>query len=346
MAPGEAMTSGGNSESGSTATSLVPSSTLSETIQFYSYPQALALELLLPILRLQLPISNPIYNRFQAPHNTPDRHCLFAATFPPNSQPIPEIYTIVFSDRSRRNETQIWAFNSLSNPIYRDPLSPAQTKLLQIHVSSLLTFLKNTVIPEAPGHPFDPTLFLGCFHSRITSTLVSLPSRDPSRPLISYNSAWNHFIVPTKTPSLLESGPIPPPEPFTVTRVLASHLPLVISTSSIPRSAANLMLQPSLGLLTPDGSLVAWAFIGLDGSLATLYVMPEYRGKGLATYVARELARKLGEGGFADMGYSGDSGFVHGDVFEGNTASERVMKALEGRIVAEVSYTRVDSDAW
>jgi hypothetical protein len=346
MASGEAMISGGNSEPGSTATSLIPSSSPSESIQFYAYPQALALELLLPVLRTQLPISNPIYNRFQAPHNTPDRHCLFAATFPPNSQLVPEIYTIVFSDRSRRNETQIWVFNSLTNPIYPDPLSPAQTKLLQTHVSSLLTFLKNTIIPEAPGHPFDPSLFMGCFHSRITSALVSLPSNDPSRPLVTYNTPWNHFIISTRTPSLLQSGPVPPPEPFTVTRVLPSHFPLVISTSSIPRSAANLVLQPSLGLLTPEGSLVAWAFIGIDGTLATLYVMPEYRGKGLATYVARELVRKLGKGEFADMGYSGDSGFVHGDVFEGNTASERVMKALEGKIAAEVSYMRVDSDAW
>ncbi|KAM3080960.1 hypothetical protein ACMFMG_004919 [Clarireedia jacksonii] len=346
MAPEEAMMTSGNSELGSTATSLIPSSPSSKPIQFYAYPQALALELLLPVLRLQLPTSNPIYNRFQAPHNTPDQHCLFAATFPPNSQPVPEIYTIVFSDRSRRNESQIWIFNSLMNPKYPDPLSSAQTQLLQTHISSLLTFLKNTTIPEAPGHPFDPILFLACVHSRIVSVLLSLPSHDPSRPLITYRTVWNYFPIPTRTPSLLESAPTPPPSPFTLTRVLPSHLPLVISTSSIPRSAATLMRQPSLGLLTPDGSLVAWVFIGVDATLATLYVLPEYRGKGLATYVSREIVRQLGKGEFADMGYSGDSGFVHGDVLADNTASERVMKALGAVIEGEYSYIRVDSDAW
>ncbi|TGO82721.1 hypothetical protein BPOR_0771g00060 [Botrytis porri] len=88
--------------------------------------------------------------------------------------------------------------------------------------------------------------------------------------------------------------------------------------------------------------MVAWAFVGIDGTLATLYVLPSHRGLGLATYVARELIRRFGIGEFADLGFNGSSGFVHSDVKEGNAGSEGVMRALRGKRSWESSYLWVD----
>lgn len=136
------------------------------------------------------------------------------------------------------------------------------------------------------------------------------------------------------------------PEGFKVGRVPADQLDLVISTSHVPRQVATLLLQPSVGLLNKEGKLAAWGYIGVDGSFATLYVMPEYRGNGLASYVAVELLGTLGAGGFTDLGYDGRSGFVLSDVHEGNLGSEGVMKSLGGKIMWESTYVHVDGDVF
>src|SRR6266536_1208646 len=156
------------------------------SVQFYRYPQEMALSTFPPILHSHLPHSNPLYNRILAPHNTPPRHCLFAATFPPDSstQP-PETYTIIFSDRSRHSESQIWTFNPL---ITHSSLSPTQEELLTEHMQACVLFLKNTHIPEAPGWPFSPLLKYACLHSHMYSSLVKLTQPKDAMP---YMTEWN-----------------------------------------------------------------------------------------------------------------------------------------------------------
>ena len=105
------------------------------------------------------------------------------------------------------------------------------------------------------------------------------------------------------------------------------------------------MLQlPNVGLLNQQGRLVAWAYVGIDGSFITLYVLPEYRGKGLATYVAVEMLVRLDRGEFADLGFDGSSGWVHSDVKQGNGGSEGVMMSLGGKVGWVSSYVWVDSE--
>jgi hypothetical protein len=96
--------------------------------------------------------------------------------------------------------------------------------------------------------------------------------------------------------------------------------------------------------MNPEGKIVAWGYLGIDGSLATLYVLPEYRGKGLATQVAVELLSQLENGGFSDLGYAGKSGYVHSDVKVGNVGSEGVMKSIGGKVEWTSSYLHLDSD--
>ena len=104
------------------------------------------------------------------------------------------------------------------------------------------------------------------------------------------------------------------------------------------------MLLPSIGILSPEGRLAAWGYIGIDASFATLYVVPEQRGKGLASFVARELLGRLGRGEYKDLGYAGENGWVHSDVKKGNVESEGVMKVLGGKVGWESSYLHVDCD--
>lgn len=127
-------------------------------------------------------------------------------------------------------------------------------------------------------------------------------------------------------------------------RVPDEQLDLVISTSSIPRQAETLKQQPSVGILDGEGKMVAWGYIGIDASFATLYVLPEHRGKGLAKCVASELTGRLGRGEFADLGFDGKSGWVHSDVYDGNEGSERVMRSLGGRLESRSFYVWIDSE--
>lgn len=105
-----------------------------------------------------------------------------------------------------------------------------------------------------------------------------------------------------------------------------------------------MLFLPNVALLDEEGKMAAWGYIGIDGSLATLFAVPEYRGKGLAKYVARALLGGLGRGAFSHLGYDGKSGWVHADVKAGNAASEGVMKELGGNVAWESSYVWVDSE--
>ena len=129
-----------------------------------------------------------------------------------------------------------------------------------------------------------------------------------------------------------------------MSRVPEDQLDIVVSTSSIPREPSTLKGQANVGIMDAEGKLAAWGYLGIDGSLATLYVLPEHRGKGLATRVAVELLSRYERGEFADLGYAGRSGYVHSDVKVGNKESEGVMKSIGAKVNGTSSYPHVDSD--
>lgn len=81
-----------------------------------------------------------------------------------------------------------------------------------------------------------------------------------------------------------------------------------------------------------EGELVAWAFLGTDGSLTSLHVEPQHRGRGLAKAVTRKLMRDMArqEGARRFRG-SGGVEVVSSDIFVGNVESEGVVRALGGR---------------
>jgi GNAT superfamily N-acetyltransferase len=155
---------------------------------------------------------------------------------------------------------------------------------------------------------------------------------------------WNAWITYTTPFSSGTKERRRLPDGFKVGQVPKDQLDVVLATSTIKRQASTYLTLPSVGLLNEEGLLIAWSFIGIDGSLATLYVLPEYRGRGLASYVAGELLRKLKGGDFKDMGYDGTSGCVQSDVKDGNEGSERVIRALGGKILWTSNYVWVDSD--
>lgn len=198
-------------------------------------------------------------------------------------------------------------------------------------------------MPSAPGWPFADPLRLACLHSHFAAAVLAIAKPHDA---IVHRTTWQFYTIDVSalgtTTTREASRPLAPG--FSIGTVPEAQLDMVLATSSIKRQPSTLLILPNVGILDAGGKLVAWGYIGIDSSFATLYVVPDHRGKGLASVVARELLGKLARGGFAHMGYAGASGWVHADVARGNGGSEGVMRAVGGTTAWESEYVHVLSE--
>ncbi|KAL8370652.1 hypothetical protein RB595_000832 [Gaeumannomyces hyphopodioides] len=110
----------------------------------------------------------------------------------------------------------------------------------------------------------------------------------------------------------------------------SSHVAHTAVCIAIHRS--TLMTLPSLGIRLSDGRLVAWSFLGVDGTLSTLHCEEPFRGRGLAKAMATKLINDHNEG-------FGNDGFCAADVHTGNTKSQAVCRSIGGRKGWRVSWS-------
>ena len=122
------------------------------------------------------------------------------------------------------------------------------------------------------------------------------------------------------------------------------------ATATATRTAADAREGEGQG----RGALVAWAFLGVDGSLTSLHVEPEHRGRGLAKAVSRRLFRSLADdasamgfraadgAGDGVGGYGRGEGWAHSDVAEENLGSAGVARAMGGKEGWRVRWVSVD----
>ncbi|GAB7363554.1 hypothetical protein MBLNU230_g3821t1 [Neophaeotheca triangularis] len=134
------------------------------------------------------------------------------------------------------------------------------------------------------------------------------------------------------------------PAGFRWSKLHPDDLALVIKRSHIPRKPRTLGLLHNLAIYPEDGEMeelglrraapIAWAFVGLDASLTTLHVEPEWRGLGLAGKLTGSLFRAGLEefivNEIGDAAGVGDEIMAHAVVVQGNQASIRVMEGLGG----------------
>lgn len=142
--------------------------------------------------------------------------------------------------------------------------------------------------------------------------------------------------------------------------VLDSHLDLVQSRTNIPRSRAQLSSMVGTAIYCDseseaegdDEMPIAWAFLGVDGPLATLHVEPEHRGKGLALCLSKETMRR----GMDPTGIFGadrldfvdetlrqkTTAWVHTEVAQLNKASRRVMEKVGGEVKTTVMWVVIE----
>lgn len=135
--------------------------------------------------------------------------------------------------------------------------------------------------------------------------------------------------------------------------VLPHQFDLVSSRTHIPRSRESLSRMPGVAIYydgTAAGSTegdeempIAWEFLGVDGSLATLHVEPEHRGRGLAVQISKETMRsRLAEGGIFRPQGEKEEAWGYADVATGNAASRRVMEKIGGKMAWTNTWTVIE----
>ncbi|KAL5335455.1 hypothetical protein BJX70DRAFT_375023 [Aspergillus crustosus] len=140
-----------------------------------------------------------------------------------------------------------------------------------------------------------------------------------------------------------------------------THIDLVTSRTNIPRSKEALLAMGGVALFhdAPDSAPekpnhgeeelpIAWAFLGFDGSLCSLHVEPEFRGRGLAAIVGREVM-KNGVGRFEtgtvklkQANGEKEKEWFFADVAVENLASRRVMEKMGGLVGWTISWMVVE----
>jgi GNAT superfamily N-acetyltransferase len=129
--------------------------------------------------------------------------------------------------------------------------------------------------------------------------------------------------------------------------------PLVLSRTEIPRSVKTLKLLPSVAVRrsasgADPGDMVAWCFLGVDSSLTSLHVEPEFRGRGLGKLLSKKLFQVFSDGGGTVNGskafgtMSREEAWIHADVGRDNVGSRRVMEGLGGKAAWEDYWCLVD----
>ncbi|KZT26768.1 hypothetical protein NEOLEDRAFT_207535 [Neolentinus lepideus HHB14362 ss-1] len=123
---------------------------------------------------------------------------------------------------------------------------------------------------------------------------------------------------------------------FTISPLTALDIQTLVSTSAIPHSKEYFLSRCDtsicIGTIGAEGSPsqpVAWALQHTDGSIGTLYVQPELRGKGLARTVVESLVRRLDQ---AEMPEERGGAFRWNwvDTVENNVNAERFFGSLQG----------------
>jgi len=347
------------------------------SVRSYSLTSPTATSLIshaLDALRPHLPTSLPLYRRLQFGRFFDNASCLLTnvqltekdTTTTNTSEDEQRPWLIAFVDRSCRPETEVWLFGSWESKPPRvtdyegwkdvDRLVlalvktvknlPVPTSIHQDVLDAQAATIENDDKRDAIGksrndyssHAHNPDIVLwGAIHEQtapIFQRLNVLSEQDHDVP--------NHTFV-------FDVASLPPPRPLPEGLrwgdMTPGHLALVRSRTQIPRQDRTLAILPSLAIYPTSSSdaassvaPIAWAFIGLDASLSTLHVEPEWRGKGLA----KAITTKLFEDKLSKFWEDGLEQIAHGYVTVGNKASEGMMRSLGGTSHWVCYWSRVD----
>ncbi|KFH42744.1 hypothetical protein ACRE_065290 [Hapsidospora chrysogenum ATCC 11550] len=265
------------------------------------------------LLKAHIPYSLPLLRRLQtskyrqagASTSTESRTILVTGAHD-DGRPQHQRFTAAYLDLSGGPETQMWLYSTLENA--KLPPSHDDEAYYRKQLSELVravTSLVREYGSEAMHYPGG--LLLGTLSTPVRRLLEDM---DRVRPRATgYYDKW-----------LFRAEDLPPEGEL----------------AELPRGMRPLLASlPSEVIRLDNGTPVAWAFLGPDGSLISLHCEEPYRRRGLSKALAAKLMRR-GPGAYADDGWA--SADVAGD----NLASRAMCKSLGGTRHWEVSWVLFD----
>lgn len=289
-------------------------------------------------LKNYFPASLPIFHRIRSHQNIPERQTLLLANFTPIQLDVStelDVYgpaMISFVDRSRPNESQVAIFSTLClRAADSVVISKESRKLLADQLRELLRTIHHIGNSYAAAdvkplnYPFSPILRFTASDQTIADILIHDLAVNSS-----YYYEWDELIFSTpQVKRILSARRLP--EGYELGSVPSDKIDVITSTSKVKREVATLLQNHNAAVLFTDPNtaykeLVAWAYLSIDQSLTTMYVLPEHRGKGLAKLVAASLMGDLCDG-LVGAGKT-QSDWCFAQVAADNLESQKVCKAL------------------
>lgn len=316
----------------------------------------------LEILQPHLPESISLYQRLQF------GHFHYAATLISNldllaSPSTSQQWLLAFVDRSARPESQAWIFGSWdAKPASSGHVSRLETdETLQDQlVLSLGKAVKSLGVPESAHQHFIHDMASGADKATYLSSDDRIQMFDTS--IVSCGG------IPSTTTSILQrtglvshrfkSGTLPYRKYMFDLASMAGgnaardlpaglqwgpletrHYELIRDRIHVPRQDSTLAVMRSIGVFCEQSDdPVAWSFLGLDGSVTSLFIEPRWRGKGLAKVMTAELLR----GKMDSFWGRNDERLAHALVSVDNEASSRMCESLGGVDNGLVYRLRID----
>ncbi|KAF1839898.1 uncharacterized protein K460DRAFT_371847 [Cucurbitaria berberidis CBS 394.84] len=334
-------------------------------MQIYEHPATSPI--LRKALKALLPYSINLIYRSQHPSRTEDAHIL--STFSPSVTKVPQCWAAAYLDRSMRPETELWIFAAGEKPHHHSSATQDFCSTCKRAVLLILDYMATLSIP--PLHPNNipalelakqhekehPTprpdgsyalstgtymrhllepkvVTLGCCHRAVVQICREVGILRFEFPGV--DAELNKFIFEiTELPETKEL-----PKGLRWGEMREHDIAVVKERTSIPRSTKTLLSLNSVGVFEEEmDTPVAWAFLGLDGSLTALHTEEGYRGKGIAKAVAAKIFRQYAPG--LAVNQEGNA-YSHADVYVGNLQSESVCRSLGGKPMWKCFWVRIN----
>ncbi|GAB7341464.1 hypothetical protein MBLNU457_7702t1 [Dothideomycetes sp. NU457] len=283
-------------------------------------------------------------------------------------------WIIAFVDRSRRPETEVFlscSWESDTSLIHDEITQNEECTALVISLLSALATLPAPLSEPQTQNPSEPAheeniytshlsspsqILLGAIHSTTAILIRNLHVLAPSSiEKEGLPEAYNRWVFPLHSLPSISGEKFSLPDGLVFGELRECDFGLVRSRTLIPRQESTLRCLARVAVYDRtrsggrkeegmngeegDEKPVAWAFLGVDGSLSTLHVEEGYRGRGLARAVAVRLWEE--EMAVFTRGQGGER-WASADVATYNKESNAVCRGLGGEVAYVDYWLRVD----
>ncbi|KAM0273997.1 hypothetical protein ACHAQH_008054 [Verticillium albo-atrum] len=299
---------------------------------FSDVPSGL-LDLLVPHLPYSLSLVRRLQFTSASPTGkTPSARIIFASDDQLSgkheaAEPSTRHFTVSYFDPSRGPETQTWIYSTLEDAHARDSsvvLNPDEISHCENQILAVVSEIKRVTREYDAVEPlaYPRQVLIGTLNHAVRAVLRK------HGVAMTHRHDYEKIIFPfDKLPPA--DAPLPDGLSFEATTLEDCHV--VKSRTDIPRKVTTLFTLPSMTIKQADGTPVAWAFLGPDGSMCSLHCEEQHRRKGLARAVAAKVIRERTR-------LYGSEPWSSSEVAPTNVSSHAMCKSLNGEIKWDVSW--------